>query len=40
MTTSPAHDQRIAQMNFASVYLHYVKNSGKRTNKKRTTCPN
>ena len=35
LTTSPAHDQRIAQMTFASVYPHYVKKIRKTTNKKK-----
>lgn len=35
MTTAPAHDQRIAQMTFASLYLHYVnKIEEKRQTKK------
>ena len=35
MTTTPAHDQRIAQMTFASVYPHYVNKIEKKGRTKK-----
>jgi hypothetical protein len=39
MTTSPAHDQRITQMTFASVYLHYIKKFRKKDKQKKNYIP-